>query len=97
VLVQDAHTIVMLDTRLDDELRFEGRILELVHRVNTMRKTAGMELTDRIALTVPSRDRDLLRSEDWIKQEVLAVSVEAGGEDLRIEKAATAQPPAANR
>jgi isoleucyl-tRNA synthetase len=87
-LVQDGRTIVMLDTRLDPELEFEGRILELVHRVNTMRKDARMELTDRITLTVPARDSDLLRSEDWIKREVLAVDVDAGGDDLRIDKAA---------
>jgi isoleucyl-tRNA synthetase len=82
---------------LDAELEFEGRMLELIHRVNTMRKNAGLELTDRIALTIPERDRDLLDSEEWIRQEVLAVSVEAAGDDLRIEKAATARPPAANR
>ena len=85
-LVQDGQTIVMLDTRLDPELEFEGRILELVHRVNTMRKDAQMELTDRISLTLPARDADLLRSEDWIKREVLATEVEAAGDELRIDK-----------
>ncbi|MBJ7600777.1 isoleucine--tRNA ligase [Candidatus Nephthysia bennettiae] len=85
VLVQDGHTIAMLDTRVDEELQMEGRVLELIHRVNTMRKNAGLELTDRIALTIPALDRDLLASEQWIKQEVLAVSVEAAGDDLRLD------------
>jgi isoleucyl-tRNA synthetase len=91
-LVQDGQVTVMLDTRLDPELEFEGRVLDLVHSVNTMRKEAGLELTDRISLTLPARDADLLEAEDWIRQEVLAVSVEAEGPELRIEKAATAQP-----
>ena len=88
-LVQDGQTMVMLDTRLDPELQFEGRVLELIHRVNTMRKNAGLELTDRIALTIPALDRDLLEAGDWIKQEVLAVSLDAGGDELHLEKAAT--------
>jgi isoleucyl-tRNA synthetase len=88
-LVQDGHTMVMLDTRLDPELQFEGRILELIHRVNTMRKNAGLELTDRISLTIPALDRDLLQAEEWIRREVLAVSVEAAGDELRLEKAPT--------
>jgi len=91
-LVQDGQVIVMLDTRLDPELEFEGRVLDLVHRVNTMRKEAGLELTDRISLTLPARDADLLEAEEWIRQEVLAVSVEADGPELRIGKAATPQP-----
>jgi isoleucyl-tRNA synthetase len=96
-LVQDGRTTVMLDTRLDAELEFEGRVLELVHRVNTMRKEAGLELTDRIALTLPARDSDLLEAEDWIKQEVLAVSAEAEGAELRIEKAMHARPTAGSQ
>jgi hypothetical protein len=51
-----------------------------------MRKEAQMELTDRITLTLPSRDADLLRSEDWIKREVLATELEAAGDELRIDK-----------
>ena len=40
---------VALDTAVDDELVREGRVYELIHQVNTMRKEAGLELTDRIA------------------------------------------------
>ena len=70
---------VALDSRLDDELRREGRVYDLIHRVNSMRKEAGLELTDRIALTLPETDRDLLEHEDWIARETLAVSVDADG------------------
>jgi isoleucyl-tRNA synthetase len=70
----DALTVAMT-TGLDEELRREGRVYELIHRVNTMRKDAGLELTDRIRLTLPADDADLLEHADWIKEEVLAVEV----------------------
>jgi isoleucyl-tRNA synthetase len=70
----DAITVAM-PTELDDELRREGRVYELIHRVNTMRKEAGLELTDRIRLTLPAADADLLEHADWIKDEVLATEV----------------------
>jgi hypothetical protein len=60
-------------------------VLDLVHRVNTMRKEAGLELTDRIVLTLPE-DGDLPRYEDWIRAETLAERVERGPE-LAIAKA----------
>jgi isoleucyl-tRNA synthetase len=82
----DDGVTVSLDTSLDDDLRREGRVLDLIHRVNTMRKEAGLELTDRIALTLPSGDEDLLGHEDWIKAETLATGV-ALGPELGIEKA----------
>jgi isoleucyl-tRNA synthetase len=78
---------VALDLALDEELEREGRVRELVHRVNTMRKEAGLELTDRIVLTIPEDEAELLSHEDWIKQETLAVSIETGGGEPAIEKA----------
>jgi isoleucyl-tRNA synthetase len=72
---------VSLDTTLDEELVLEGRVLDLVHRVNTMRKEAGLELTDRIALTLPAGDEELLeRHRDWIAAETLAERVDVGAE-----------------
>jgi isoleucyl-tRNA synthetase len=76
---------VALDTALDDDLLAEGRVYELIHRVNTMRKDAGLELTDRIVLTLPE-DGDLADHEDWIKAETLATTVRRGPE-LAIAKA----------
>ena len=74
---------VALDTGLDDELLREGRVLDLIHELNAMRREAGLELTDRVRLWIPSED--LLAYEDRIKQDTLAVSVELG--ELRLEKA----------
>jgi isoleucyl-tRNA synthetase len=78
---------VALDVRLDDELALRGRVYDLVHEVNSLRKAMGLELTDRIRLTIPGRDDALLEHRDWIARETLATSVEASGDELRIEKA----------
>ncbi|HUR49514.1 MAG TPA: isoleucine--tRNA ligase [Acidimicrobiales bacterium] len=68
---------VALDTSLDDELILEGRVYDTIHRVNTLRKEAGMELTDRIHLHLPSENTDLLVYRDRIMAETLAVTLEA--------------------
>jgi isoleucyl-tRNA synthetase len=77
----DAGVTVALDTSVDDELAREGRVYELIHRVNSMRKDAGLELTDRISLTIPASDTDLLEHADWMARETLAVAVEAQGSE----------------
>jgi isoleucyl-tRNA synthetase len=74
---------VALDLALDPELELEGRAREVIHRVNTMRKEAGLEITDRIVLTLPP---DLAEHQEWIARETLAERVEPGGE-VAIEKA----------
>jgi isoleucyl-tRNA synthetase len=67
---------VALDLALDPELELEGRARELIHRVNGMRKEAGLELTDRIVLTLPEAESELLDYAERIKQETLAVRIE---------------------
>jgi isoleucyl-tRNA synthetase len=80
---------VAMTTELDDELRREGRVYELIHRVNTMRKEAGLELTDRIRLTLPDADAELMQYADWIKEEVLATDLSTGDvAEPHIEKVA---------
>ena len=54
-------------------------MIDLVHAVNTMRKEQGLEVTDRIVLTLPDGE-DLRRFDDWIKSETLAVEIEHGDE-----------------
>jgi isoleucyl-tRNA synthetase len=79
-LVSEDGVTVALDTRLDDELLLEGRVLDLIHRLNSMRREAGLELTDRIEVTLPAGDADLVEQHgEWIKNEVLAVSLETYG------------------
>jgi isoleucyl-tRNA synthetase len=88
-LASDDRLTVAMTTELDDELVREGRVYERIHQVNTMRKEAGLELTDRIRLTLPAEDADLLQYAEWIKEEVLATELSTDSVDEpRIEKAA---------
>jgi isoleucyl-tRNA synthetase len=71
---------VALDTSVDDELLLERRVRDLIRQVNVMRKDQGLELTDRIVLTVPADLEPLLRYEEQIKGEVLAVEIRVDGD-----------------
>jgi isoleucyl-tRNA synthetase len=74
-LASDDSLTVAVSTELDDELRLEGRVLDLIHHLNSMRKDAGLALTDRIRVTLPASHADLLQHADWIKEEVLATEL----------------------
>ena len=87
-VASDEGLTVAVETTLDEELEREGRVFDLIHAVNSLRKEQGLELTDRIRLTLPQRDADLLEFSDRIAAEVLAVSVETNGsDDLVVAKA----------
>jgi len=78
---------VALDTTLDDDLVLEGRVNDAIHAINSQRKEIGLALTDRIRLTLPAGDADLLVAKDLIATETLATSVEVGtGASIEIEK-----------
>ena len=69
---------VALDISLDDALKGEGLARELVNRVQNLRKDAGLEVTDRIALAVdaaPEVETVLKDNLDYIADETLANEV----------------------
>ncbi len=74
---------VALELELDDDLRAEGWAREIVHAIQAARRDAGLEVSDRIALTLDG-DEELLAAarahQDYIAGETLAVAV--GFEDL---------------
>jgi len=74
----EAGHAVALQLELDDELRREGLAREIVHAVQNVRKEAGLEITDRIALSLGG-DEDLLAAarahEAYLTGEVLATSI----------------------
>jgi len=87
IAAEDGVTVA-IDTHVDEELDRERRVYELIRQVNTLRKQSGLELSDRISLTIPSRDADLLVHGDWIRSETLATSLEVGrGDAATIAKA----------
>jgi isoleucyl-tRNA synthetase len=74
----DGALAVGVDTALDDELRAEGLVRELAHRIQALRKTAEFDVTDRIRLTwdlSPNLERACARHETYIREEVLAEEV----------------------
>ncbi|HET9115011.1 MAG TPA: isoleucine--tRNA ligase [Gaiellaceae bacterium] len=78
---------VALDLGLDDELLLEGEAYELIHRVNSLRKEQGYELSDRVVLTVPEEQRALVeRHGEWVAREVLATEIRVAGEELKLER-----------
>jgi len=77
---------VALDLSLDEELELEGRVRDLIHEVNRLRRDQDLEVTDRIVLTLPRDEEELLHHEAWIKEETLAVKIELGN-DLKVERA----------
>ena len=86
-MADDDVVSVALSTELDDELRLEKRVRDLIREINVRRKEEGLEITDRIVVTLASADADLAEAHaDWIKQETLAVELRLDGGALQIEK-----------
>jgi isoleucyl-tRNA synthetase len=78
VLAQEDRYAVALDTTLDDELRDEGWVREVIRAVNEARKQRGLEIADRVTLvlTVPeTRYAATDAARDTIATEVLARSI----------------------
>ena len=81
---------VVLDTNLTPELIDEGFLREVISKVQTMRKDAGFEVTDRIALSYQTSERlsaVIEKGREDLMRAVLALSVEnrpaAEGEAVR--------------
>jgi isoleucyl-tRNA synthetase len=73
---------VALDLELDDALRREGLARELVRVVQDARKAAGLDVSDRIELTVDAAGElaaALQAHEDYLRSETLATTVAVGG------------------
>ena len=74
---------VALELAIDDSLLREGRSREIVHAVQNARKTAGLQVEDRIELLVagdPALIDAAREHERYVSGETLAVSVEYDGE-----------------
>ena len=73
---------VALNLEIDGELRREGLAREVVHAIQNARKAAGLNVEDRIALTLGG-DSELLEAvrahEDYVAGETLATSVVLDG------------------
>ena len=90
-LEREGSHAVALELELDDELRREGLAREIVHAVQNARKGAGLQVEDRIELTLGGDDELLAAArafEDYLARETLATGVTfdgAAGEPVTIE------------
>jgi isoleucyl-tRNA synthetase len=77
---EGAHAVA-LDLALDDDLRREGHAREIVHAVQNARKTAGLQVEDRIELgleAAPALVEAAGSHRDYIAGETLAVKLNLG-------------------
>ncbi len=72
---------VVLDTQISEQLRKEGVVREFVSRVQMLRKTSNLVVTDRININISGNDElveILLSAKDTIAKDVLALSIDKG-------------------
>jgi isoleucyl-tRNA synthetase len=79
---------VALDTEITEELSQEGDVRDLVRGVQNARKEAGLDVTDRIVLSIYGSSRLKAAWEvfsDYIADETLAVAVQWGKAEGMVE------------
>ena len=70
---------IALDIELTDELIEEGIARELINRIQNLRKSTGLEITDRIMVTIEDRaeiHNAVLHCGEYIASQVLATKLE---------------------
>jgi len=80
-LAGEATARVALDTTLTPELEREGQVRELVHRLQTLRKEQGLEVTDRVRLAIRAEGplaAALEHHREELAEEILAEEVVLG-------------------
>ena len=81
LVANEGNLTVALEVELTDELKNEGMARELINRIQNIRKESGLEITDRINVTLAPND-DVKKAvdsfADYIKTQVLA-------DDIKLE------------
>ncbi len=97
VVATDKELTVALDVNVTGELAREGLARELVNRIQNLRKDGGLEVTDRITVTLTGSPAVLAAVRDfrdYITEETLAdeliVDNEVNGESLELPEGETA-------
>lgn len=91
VVVKKAETLsVELDINITQELKNEGMAREIIRNVQQARKDAGLEVENRISLTLNTDDKELAiaikQCLDLIKKEVLATTIELDAKVFKYQK-----------
>jgi isoleucyl-tRNA synthetase len=79
---EDGGIVVALDLTITEELKLEGIARDIVRNIQELRKTSGLDISDRIAVTYETSDALMLRALTefgaYIAGETLCVRLEAG-------------------
>ncbi len=79
VAANEGELTIALNTELTEELLIEGLARELVNKLNTMRREAGLSVTDRITITLsptPRLEEVFSQHGPYITSEVLAIKTD---------------------
>ena len=77
----DNNLTVVLDTNLTEELIEEGFVREVISKIQTMRKEADFEVTDKIVIYVSGNEKvsDIVKANaDSIMSDVMALDIKVG-------------------
>ncbi len=78
-----------VSTQVTPELRNEGWVRETLHRIQNLRKSAGLDISDRISLQVQAEGEVLAalkKAEEFLTEETLAEKVEFCSETIAVNK-----------
>jgi len=78
----DGDLLVNLDTNISPELKAEGDMRDFIRQIQSLRKEAKLELTDKIKIMAPIWPTEF---ESEILSKVLGISIEKS-DTLKIEK-----------
>ena len=70
---------VALDVSISEELREEGNARELINRVQNLRKDSGLDVTDKIKLSIEKNtvlEKAVQSNEQYIKNETLTAELQ---------------------
>lgn len=99
VVMSEDHLTVALDTEINEDLKHEGIMREALSALQRLRKSAGLEVSDRIKLSLSSDDDDIMvaleKHQIYLAAELLATDLAVvradqqpeGSEELAIEDA----------
>ena len=81
LVANEGNLTIALDVTITEELRREGLARELVNRIQNIRKSSGLEITDKIAIRLesnPETDDAINDYKAYIATQVLATEIEIG-------------------
>ena len=79
LVMNEGQLTIALDIELTDNLIEEGIARELINRIQNLRKSSGLEITDRIIVSLnkmPQIEKAVVHFNDYIASQVLATKLE---------------------